>query len=75
MTLARKPGNPLWGKAIVPMPSGPTSFEEAVKKLKLHPEDYVSSPRLKEWVRENKDHKYVPSELLEAWGFEAKVQL
>jgi len=40
-------------------PVGPTSFEEVVRKLRLSPEDYESSRTLKEWVRKNKDQKYI----------------
>jgi len=47
-----------------------TSFEQMVKKLGLSPEQYRSSALLKDWVRRNMDEKYVPSDLLKAWGFE-----
>ncbi len=47
-----------------------TSFEQMVKKFGLSPEEYASSARLKEWVRRNVNEKYVPSDLLKAWGFE-----
>ncbi len=47
-----------------------TSFEQMVKTLGLSPNEYAASARLKEWVRRNKEEKYVPSDLLEAWGFE-----
>jgi hypothetical protein len=46
-----------------------TSFEKVVKELRLSPEEYTQSSALKEWVRRNKDEKYVPSDLLKAWGF------
>jgi len=46
-----------------------TSFERIVRALRLTPEEYVHSVPLKEWVRQNKDDKYVPSDLLKAWGF------
>ena len=46
-----------------------TSFEQMVKKLGLSPEEYESSALLKDWVRGNMDEKYVPSDLLKAWGF------
>jgi len=66
-------GNPNWGK---PVPLGPvvptvTSFEEAVKELKLQPDQYVRSPRLREWARRNKNSKFIPESLLQAWGLEA----
>ena len=50
----------------------PTSFEEIVKKLRLRRVDYLCSQQLKDWVRKNKDRKYVPLDLLEAWNFEAE---
>ena len=46
-----------------------TSFEKMVKELRLSPEEYEQSIPLKEWVRRNKDDKYVPLDLLKAWGF------
>jgi hypothetical protein len=49
--------------------SAASSFERVVEALGLRPEQYLSSPALKEWVRSNKDDKYVPSDLLKAWGF------
>ena len=47
-----------------------TSFERMVKKLGLSPKQYESSALLKDWVRRNMDEKYVPLDLLKAWGFE-----
>lgn len=46
-----------------------TSFDHVVKILGLSPHEYENSLQLKEWVRRNKDEKYVPSDLLKAWGF------
>ncbi len=70
-------GNPNWGKPVPPGPAIPaaTSFEEAVKKLKLLPAQYVDSTRLREWARRNKNSKYIPEPLLEAWGFEIESTL
>jgi len=69
-------GNPTWGK---PVPFGPatptvTSFEEAVKELKLQPDQYLHSMRLREWARRNKNSKFIPEPLLQAWGFEITKQ-
>lgn len=50
------------------------SFEQVVKTLNISPEEYRSSPALKEWVRQNKDRRYVPPELLEAFGFQVDVE-
>jgi hypothetical protein len=66
-----KRGNPNWGK---PLPFGPvvpavSAFEESVKELKLQPDQYVHSRRLREWARRNKSFKFIPESLLQAWGF------
>ena len=69
---SKRRGNPNWGKPQ-PLSFVPTvsSFESLVKRLKLAPHQYEDSKPLKEWVRANKNHKYVPQDLLKAWGFEA----
>ena len=77
LTMAKRRGNPNWGK---PEPIGPvvptvTSFEQAVKEYKLEPDQYVRSTRLREWARRNKNSKYIPEPLLEAWGFEIESTL
>ncbi len=46
-----------------------TSFDHVVAILGITPEQYRTSAALKEWVRQNKDEKYVPPELLKYWGF------
>lgn len=51
-----------------------SSFERVVISLKLSPEQYVGSPELREWVLQNKDHKYVPPELLKAFGFHVNLE-
>ncbi len=75
--MAKRRGNPNWGK---PEPIGPvipvvTSFEQAVKEFKLTPDQYIRSTRLREWARRNKNSKYIPEPLLEAWGFEIESTL
>jgi hypothetical protein len=72
-TRVRNKGNPNWGKSCVDIPHTPTSFEEVVRRLKLSEKEYRSSIPLKEWAQKHKDRKYVPQDLLEAWGIEAKV--
>jgi len=62
----------MWGQ---PVPCGPvvptvTSFEEAVKELKLQPDQYVHSTRLREWARRNRNSKFIPESLLKAWGID-----
>src|ERR1700712_1437848 len=75
--MAKRRGNPNWGK---PEPIGPvvptvTSFEMVVKEFKLTPDQYIRSTRLREWARRNKNSKYIPEALLEAWGFEIESTL
>ena len=70
-------GNPNWGK---PEPIGPitptiTEFEQVVHEYKLSPDQYLRSTRLREWARRNKNSKYIPEPLLEAWGFEIESTL
>jgi len=73
----KKRGNPNWGKGEVnTLPSaGASSFQDIVKKLCLSPVEYGSSIQFKEWVRKNKDQKYVTLNLLHAWGLEVKGDL
>jgi hypothetical protein len=71
--MKRKRGNPNWGKPDIHLtaPIQPNSFEQVVRKPRLSPEQYAGSLQLKDWVQKNKDQKYVPSDLLEAWDFGA----
>lgn len=70
-------GNKNWNnpEQLVVSSSTPTSFDQMVKQLGLSPEQYESSAVLKEWVRKNKDVKYVPTTLLQAWGFNVDSNL
>jgi hypothetical protein len=47
----------------------PSSFEQVVRALNISPGEYRGSLELKEWVRRNKDHRYVPTEVLRVFGF------
>lgn len=47
-----------------------SAFEKAVKELRLQPDQYVQSKRLREWAWRNRNSKFIPESLLEAWGFE-----
>lgn len=48
----------------------PSAFEQTVERFKLLPEQYVDSVVLKEWVWANRHDKFVPEQLLDAWGFD-----
>jgi hypothetical protein len=69
----RNQRNSNWGQPYGDIPITPTSFEEIVGQLKLSEKEYRNSIPLKEWAQKHKDSKYVPQDLLEAWGIEAKV--
>ena len=69
--MERRRGNRSWGQpfrmdSIAPITSG---FDEVVRNLGLLPHQYQTSLELKEWVRKNRNEKYVPLELLGAWRF------
>ena len=68
-------GNPNWGKPE-PLFREPSvsSFDAVVHELGLSPAQYESSNALREWVRSNKDHKYVPLDLLQIWGFTVRSE-
>ena len=63
-----------WGaKGVVPTPlQKAASFDQIVENMGLSPAQYLNSAELKEWVRSNRGQKYVPSDLLTAWGFEVE---
>ena len=61
-------------EATNPPPFSESSFERVVDSLKLSPEQYQSSTELREWVLQNKDHKYVPPDLLKAFGFQVNLE-
>jgi hypothetical protein len=44
------------------------TFESVAKALGLAPKDYEGSIPLREWAKRNRDHRFVPPDLLEAWG-------
>jgi len=56
------------------LPLSESSFERVVISLKLSPEEYAGSRELREWVLQNKDHKYVPPELLKAFGLQVNLE-
>jgi hypothetical protein len=75
--MAKRRGNPNWGK---PAQSGAltptmTEFEQAVRKFKLEPNEYVNSVRLREWAQRNRYFKYIPESLLKAWGLDVQITL
>ena len=63
-----KPGS------IDTVPVVASSFERVVDLLKLSPDQYQSSAELRDWVLRNKDEKYVPPDLLKAFGFQVDLE-
>ena len=72
--MPRKRGNPNWGTAGPALvPHIVTEFEIQVRQLSLQKHDYAASPQLREWCLQNKDRRYVPEWLLDAWNMTVDV--
>jgi len=71
--MSRPRGNPNWGKFLLPVPAGPTEFENMAKRLKLMPEMYVASTQLRSWCYRNRNRCYVPEWLLEEWDMDVEI--
>ncbi|HTT24853.1 MAG TPA: hypothetical protein VMG82_38415 [Candidatus Sulfotelmatobacter sp.] len=69
--------NRSWGTTgVTPMqPATDSSFEMTAKTMGLSPAQYKNSLELREWARANRQRKYVPPDLLMAWGFEGEQEL
>jgi len=75
--MTKRHGNPNWGK-LVPLGTVTplvTEFAQIVREFDLQPDQYIYSNRLREWANRNKNTKYIPEFLLEAWGFEIQSTL
>ena len=66
--LARKRGNPNWGRPIPLIPALATEFELRVGQLQLKPEMYTSSAELRTWCQQNRNRVYIPEWLLAEWS-------
>jgi len=66
-----------WGSTgVVPARiAAASSFEAMAKTMGLSPAQYESSLELKEWARVHKQKKFVPPDLLIAWGFGREPEL
>ena len=61
-------GNSNWSSGgAAPVPERPSAFEREVKRLRLKPEQYATSAKLRDWCLSNMRSHYVPEELLEEW--------
>ena len=59
-----------------PCGMGPqSSFEQVVRALGLSPEQYADSDELRAWVQRNKNFRYVPPDVLIAFGFKPGAEV
>lgn len=56
------------GIGTAPVPAAPSHFERVAARPKLSPEEYANSPQLRGWVERNWRQKFLPENLLKAWG-------
>lgn len=73
--MTKKHANSIGRQSPGALAANASSFDAVVQALELAPEDFLGSAQLKAWVRQNKDHKYVPPELLKAWGLVPDLDL
>jgi hypothetical protein len=73
--MPNKRGNPNWGRSGSFPPATVTEFEMQVRQLRLAPEHYVASARLRKWCEENKNQYYIPEWLLKAWNMSVNSDL
>ena len=75
--MVKKRGNPNWGKPDMNGPVTPTitEFEQVARGFNLQPDQYIRSTQLREWASRNRNSKFIPETLLEAWGFEVESTL
>jgi hypothetical protein len=58
-----------------PLRSGPTSFEEEVKRLGLVESEYIGSDELRDWCDLNCGRCYVPEWLLKEWNIHVEPDI
>jgi len=73
--MAKRRGNPNWGKPQMAVLPTITEFERITHEFNLRPDEYIRSTRLRAWAGHNKNSRFIPEPLLEAWGFEIEETL
>jgi hypothetical protein len=68
--IARRRGNPNWGKPGSGRTVLTTEFEEQVHLLGLVTQPWADSTQLRKWCERNRNRCYIPEWLLSAWGIE-----
>jgi hypothetical protein len=73
---SKRYANRSWGSnGVGPLPTKrAATFDQIVENMGLSTEQFEASAELKEWVRVNMGRKYVPIDLLIAWGFDVEPQ-
>ena len=66
--IARRRGNPNWGRPVPLAPVLATEFEKQVQQLGLTKQTCAGSGRLRSWCERNKNRCFIPEWLLGAWG-------
>ncbi len=65
--MARRRGNPNWGRPAQPVPVLATEFEMQVHQLGLNNQAYADSRELRRWCERKRNRCYVPGWLLGVW--------
>lgn len=77
--MARKRGNPNWGKKMeFPMPQMETEFEKALRAFGLAAAEesiVASSASFRRWALNNCRKRYIPESLLLAVGIAVELEL
>ena len=73
--MPNKRGNPNWGRPMPPVSILCTEFEMQVRQLRLAPEHYIASARLRSWCERNRNQYYIPEWLLKAWNISVNSDL
>ncbi len=60
------------GQAASPTAPTASEFEQLAHRLKLTPDQYEGSQGLRAWAQKHKTWRYVPEDLLQAWGMIAR---
>ena len=66
-TMARKRGNPNWGRAQPFPPAAATEFDIQVRQLGLTKQTCADSAELRTWFEHNRNRCYIPEWLLNEW--------
>ncbi len=73
MAMARKRGNPNWGRPLQSIRALPTEFEQQVQRLGLTIQTCADSDTLRYWCKRNCTRCYVPEWLLRAWRIDVNA--